>query len=60
SLLAARHSWSLGELAGRLEVSERTVRRDIDTLRGLGYPVVSLRGPAGTPTRPAARFGRAR
>ncbi|WP_280489685.1 helix-turn-helix domain-containing protein, partial [Nocardia carnea] len=47
SLLAARHSWSLGELAGRLEVSERTVRRDIDTLRGLGYPVVSLRGPAG-------------
>ncbi|WP_210747552.1 helix-turn-helix transcriptional regulator [Nocardia speluncae] len=47
SLLTARRSWSRGELAARLEVSERTVRRDIDTLRRLGYPVASLRGPAG-------------
>lgn len=47
SLLAARRDWPLRELATRLEVSERTVRRDIDTLRRLGYPVVSLRGPAG-------------
>lgn len=47
SLLTARRSWSLAELAARLEVSERTVRRDIDTLRRLDYPVVALRGPAG-------------
>ncbi|WP_063061540.1 helix-turn-helix transcriptional regulator [Nocardia sienata] len=47
SLLATRRSWSLGALAARLEVSERTVRRDIETLRSLDYPVVTLRGPAG-------------
>lgn len=47
SLLAARRIWSLGDLAARLEVSTRTARRDIDTLRRLGYPVVSLRGPDG-------------
>lgn len=47
SLLATRRRWSLGELAARLEVSERTVRRDIETLRLLDYPVVTLHGPAG-------------
>lgn len=47
SLLATRRRWSLGELADRLEVSERTVRRDIETLRLLDYPVLTLRGPAG-------------
>ncbi|WP_327149530.1 helix-turn-helix transcriptional regulator [Nocardia sp. NBC_01329] len=47
SLLATRRRWSLGELAARLEVSERTVRRDIETLRMLDYPVVTLHGPAG-------------
>lgn len=47
SLLATRRSWSLGALAARLEVSERTVRRDIETLRSLDYPVVTLHGPAG-------------
>lgn len=47
SLLAARRNWSLGELAGRLGVSERTVRRDIETLRSLDYPIITLRGPAG-------------
>ncbi|NIP35795.1 MAG: HTH domain-containing protein, partial [Thermoplasmata archaeon] len=31
----------------RLEVSERTLRRDIDRLRGLGYEVSSVSGPAG-------------
>lgn len=32
---------------GRLEVSERTLRRDIDRLRDLGYPVHAVTGPAG-------------
>jgi predicted DNA-binding transcriptional regulator YafY len=47
SLLQARRDWPGGELAERLEVSGRTVRRDVDRLRGLGYPVESLTGPAG-------------
>jgi predicted DNA-binding transcriptional regulator YafY len=47
SLLQARRDWPGGELAERLEVSCRTIRRDIERLRGLGYPVESLTGPAG-------------
>jgi predicted DNA-binding transcriptional regulator YafY len=47
SLLQARREWPGPELARRLEVSGRTVRRDIDRLRGLGYPVESVTGPAG-------------
>lgn len=47
SLLATPRCWSLSELASRLEVSERTVRRDIETLRALDYPVVTVHGPAG-------------
>src|SRR3954451_6961757 len=47
SLLQARRDWPGTELAGRLEVSPRTIRRDIDRLRTLGYPVESLTGPAG-------------
>jgi len=47
SLLQARRDWPGTELAERLEVSGRTVRRDIERLRALGYPVESLRGPAG-------------
>ena len=47
SLLQGRRDWPGGELAGRLEVSGRTVRRDVERLRGLGYPVESLTGPAG-------------
>ncbi len=47
SLLQARRDWPGAELAERLEVSLRTVRRDIERLRGLGYPVESLTGPAG-------------
>ena len=35
------------ELADRLEVSGRTVRRDVERLRSLGYPVESMTGPAG-------------
>jgi predicted DNA-binding transcriptional regulator YafY len=47
ALLQARRDWSGAELADRLEVSRRTIRRDVERLRGLGYPVGSLTGPAG-------------
>jgi predicted DNA-binding transcriptional regulator YafY len=47
SLLQERRDWPGGELARRLEVSSRTIRRDVERLRGLGYPVESLSGPAG-------------
>ena len=47
SLLQARRDWPGAELADRLEVSGRTIRRDIERLRDLGYPVESLTGPAG-------------
>jgi predicted DNA-binding transcriptional regulator YafY len=47
SLLQGRRDWPGGELAARLEVSGRTVRRDVERLRALGYPVESLTGPAG-------------
>src|ERR1700704_1292728 len=47
SLLQGRRDWPGGELADRLEVSGRTIRRDIERLRELGYPVESLSGPAG-------------
>src|SRR4051794_22048110 len=47
SLLQTRRDWPGAELAERLEVSRRTIRRDVDRLRGLGYPVESLTGPAG-------------
>lgn len=39
SLLPTRNHWMGQELAGRLEVHPRTLRRDIDRLRRLGYPV---------------------
>ena len=47
SLLQARRDWGGAELAGRLAVSRRTVRRDVERLRDLGYPVESVAGPAG-------------
>lgn len=47
SLLQTRRHWPGAELAGRLHVSPRTLRRDIDRLRELGYPVVAQRGPEG-------------
>src|ERR687887_413362 len=47
SLLQTRRDWPGGELAERLGVSGWTVRRDIERLRNLGYPVESLTGPAG-------------
>ncbi len=47
SLLQVQRDWPGDLLAERLEVSPRTVRRDVDRLRGLGYRVDALRGPAG-------------
>jgi predicted DNA-binding transcriptional regulator YafY len=47
SLLQGRRDWPGDELADRLEVSSRTIRRDVERLRQLGYPVESLTGPAG-------------
>lgn len=47
SLLQTRRDWAGDELAGRLEVSPRTVRRDVDRLRELGYPVQTTKGPGG-------------
>jgi predicted DNA-binding transcriptional regulator YafY len=47
SLLQTHRDWSGSELAGRLEVSPRTIRRDIDRLRELGYPVHASAGVAG-------------
>jgi predicted DNA-binding transcriptional regulator YafY len=47
SLLQTHRYWPGEELAGRLEVSIRTLRRDIDRLRELGYPVQASRGVDG-------------
>lgn len=47
SLLQARREWQGPELQDRLEVSARTVRRDVQRLRELGYPIESVSGPAG-------------
>ncbi|NEA36435.1 WYL domain-containing protein [Streptomyces sp. SID13031] len=47
SLLQARRDWPGALLAERLEVSPRTVRRDVDRLRDLGYPVRASKGPDG-------------
>ncbi|MGW7056660.1 helix-turn-helix transcriptional regulator [Streptomyces sp. NPDC054887] len=47
SLLQTRREWSGSDLADRLRVTVRTVRRDIDRLRDLGYPVDSARGHSG-------------
>ncbi|RSN43907.1 transcriptional regulator [Amycolatopsis sp. WAC 04197] len=47
SLLQTPREWPGSELAERLEVSPRTIRRDIDRLRELGYPVEASRGSEG-------------
>ncbi|MEV3859545.1 YafY family protein [Streptomyces sp. NPDC050095] len=47
SLLQTPREWPGGELADRLHVSRRTVRRDIDRLRDLGYPVQATMGADG-------------
>ncbi|MGW8885504.1 helix-turn-helix transcriptional regulator [Streptomyces sp. NPDC055749] len=47
SLLQAHRDWSGADLAGRLGVTPRTVRRDVDKLRELGYPVHASPGTGG-------------
>ncbi|MFE3226303.1 helix-turn-helix transcriptional regulator [Nocardia sp. NPDC059228] len=47
SLLQTPREWSGAELAAQLAVDVRTVRRDIDKLRALGYPVDATAGAAG-------------
>jgi len=47
TLLQTHRDWRGGDLADRLEVSPRTLRRDIDRLRTLGYPVEASPGVAG-------------
>jgi len=46
-ILQQRGRATAAELAERLEVTERTVMRDIDALSGAGVPVYSIRGPGG-------------
>ncbi len=56
SLLAVRPAWTCAELAERMEVTERTVRRDVARLRELGYAVDSDPGPwGGYRLRPGTR-----
>jgi predicted DNA-binding transcriptional regulator YafY len=47
SLLQAQPDWPGAELAARLDVDVRTVRRDVERLRTLGYPVHATSGVAG-------------
>ncbi|MFD9391618.1 helix-turn-helix transcriptional regulator [Streptomyces sp. NPDC060000] len=47
SLLQAHREWSGAQLADRLGVTARTVRRDVDRLRELGYPVNASPGTGG-------------
>src|SRR5690606_27168678 len=47
SLLQQRAHWTGPELAARLEVTTRTVRRDVDRLRSLGYPADAAPGLTG-------------
>ncbi|WP_107417060.1 helix-turn-helix transcriptional regulator [Streptomyces sp. CB00455] len=47
SLLQTPRDWSGDDLAERLGITSRTVRRDIGRLRELDYPIKTLKGPAG-------------
>jgi predicted DNA-binding transcriptional regulator YafY len=47
TLLQTRPRWVGGELAGRLGVTPRTLRRDVNRLRDLGYPIDADPGVAG-------------
>ena len=47
SLLQTPRDWPGSELAERLRVSPRTIRRDIQRLRDLGYPVQAAMGAVG-------------
>lgn len=47
SLLQTQRDWPGQVLAERLDVSPRTVRRDVDRLRELGYRIAAIKGPDG-------------
>src|SRR5271163_946966 len=47
SLFQVQRYWSGADLSSRLEVTPRTLRRDVDRLRSLGYPVNSTSGVDG-------------
>ncbi|MCC3295611.1 WYL domain-containing protein [Arthrobacter sp. zg-Y411] len=47
SLLQSRRDWPGRVLAERLDVTSRTVRRDVDRLRELGYSIEAVKGPDG-------------
>jgi predicted DNA-binding transcriptional regulator YafY len=47
AMFSGRPSWTAEELADRLEVTTRTLRRDVTRLRDLGYPIVSTTGRYG-------------
>lgn len=47
SLLQTRKDWPGNDLAERLRVSPRTVRRDVERLRELGYPIDAVMGTGG-------------
>lgn len=47
SLFQAQRSWTGADLAARLDITGRTLRRDVDRLRSLGYTVDSTSGVAG-------------
>src|ERR687897_3758484 len=46
-LLQRRPSWTAAELAAELRVTDRSVRRDVERLRALGYPVHATAGVGG-------------
>ncbi|WP_432563659.1 helix-turn-helix transcriptional regulator [Kineococcus sp. SYSU DK003] len=47
ALLQRRPTWTAGELAAELGVTDRCVRRDVERLRNLGYPVHATAGVGG-------------
>jgi predicted DNA-binding transcriptional regulator YafY len=47
ALLQRRPSWTATELAAELGVTDRSVRRDVERLRALGYPVHATAGVGG-------------
>src|SRR4051795_6457852 len=47
SLLQRRTSWTAAELASELRVTDRSIRRDVERLRALGYPVHATAGVGG-------------
>lgn len=47
SLLQTRRLWPGELLSERLDITPRTVRRDVDRLRELGYRIDAIKGPAG-------------